>query len=314
MIVVCFCVNAQGSKTKILLVGSIHHIPDSLDANWKKLRSALYQFRPQIICVEYRIPTDTVSLQNASGLKIFQRLDSISNSWKAKVEELAGEARDFNLFIKQFSDYYTHADFGNANYQAYRLNKYFWHLLAKFPNNGIIKQITTIKNNLRQNEYWNVIFPVADSLKIPYLFPTDNWVYNLLFSSAYQSWSKELGDTHYMNKWKQSYEVFNQIENNHLQSKDAIEFVNSAAWQKNADYIQTGLLTEAKNENYQEWVGLWHQRNHAIAKNIESVVAEFKPSKMLVVFGYMHIPVIKRELKKGRQSRISVYGEINVPY
>jgi hypothetical protein len=284
------------AKKEILLVGSIHHIDSAFAGNWHKLKTTLLNYKPDMICVEYRLPTDTLSLQNSMGKNIFYRLDSIGRSWITEENKLSEESLPFRAEIKKFSQYYVTADFANANFHAFKLNRYFERELDKNSSNGIVKQVRRIKNSLMRNEYWNVVFPVADSLKISYLYPVDDWTYNLDFSLAYQSWSAELKGTDHLKKWTDFFAEFGKTENARIQSLDALEFVNAAEWQKNTDYGQSKILLDAGNKSYQEWVDLWHKRNNKIASNILEVTNKHQSTRTAVVFGYMHIPVIKAGL------------------
>jgi len=54
-------------KTEVLLCGTIHYMPDSLKQNWVEFRKFLEDYKPDAICVEYRMPTDSVSLMQADG-------------------------------------------------------------------------------------------------------------------------------------------------------------------------------------------------------------------------------------------------------
>jgi len=50
--------------------------------------------------------------------------------------------------------------------------------------------------------------------------------------------------------------------------------------------------------DFPKWVELWFMRNHNIASHISSVVEKNATKKTAVIFGYMHIPAIKKYLQE----------------
>jgi hypothetical protein len=86
-------------------------------------------------------------------------------------------------------------------------------------------------------------------------------------------------------------------------------FVNSAAWQKTSDYAQTGLYLSSGNRHHKDYVKYWNLRNKKVAKNVlyEIKVKEFK--WVIVVMGYLHIPNMKKYMKKEKDISLKTISE-----
>lgn len=303
----------QDKKPEILICGTIHHIPDSVNQNWNGYRKFLRDFRPDAICVEYRMPGDSISLMHADGERYQQIADSLATVWNTdtlnankRIKDLYAALRlndDWEKRIELFQLLYLEADFGNANFQAWQAYK----LVSILPDDKkkeirtrypAYKRMESIVKAIKNNEYSNVVFPLAVEFKIDYLYPVDDWTYNRRFSIAYMEAYEELEGTKFENKAKTFWEEFTKIESGEIAKGNGLMFVNSAAWQKKADYAQTGLYLSSGNIHHKDYVKYWNERNKKVGINILDQVKGKEYKRVAVFMGYLHIPNMKKYMKK----------------
>jgi hypothetical protein len=194
--------NKKYTKPQLLLAGVIHQIPDSLKHNWNRYKSVIDQYRPDAICIEYRMPEDSVSLMHSDGDRYKIILDSLRNAWKINLADEKTRTRELYALLQQSEDWekrielyqllYSNADFGNADFQAWRI----CNLTAEFPeaeknklkaDYPVYNKIKNYVNRRKNSEFANVFFPLAVKFNIDYLHPVDEWIYNISFSIACQN-------------------------------------------------------------------------------------------------------------------------------
>jgi len=312
------------NKPEVLLCGTIHYIPDSLKQNWISFRKFLEDYKPDAICVEYRMPDDSVSLMQADGKNYAKINDSLAKAWnidmpnaKARIKELytiLKQTEDWANRIELFQLLYLQADFGNANFQAWRVHR----LISILPEEKIneirtkypaYKRIEWLARNLKNNEYSNVVFPLAAEFKIDYLIPMDDRTYNMRFSIAYTTAYDEVAGTKFENKAKIFWEQFIKTESNEIGKGNALMFVNSPAWQKKSDYAQTGLYESSGNRHHKDYVRFWNLRNKKVAVNILHQIKGKGFKRVVVVMGYLHIPNMKKYMKNEKSISLKTISE-----
>jgi hypothetical protein len=311
-------------KTEVLLCGTIHYIPDSLKQNWQGFRKFLEDYKPDAICVEYRMPADSVSLMQADGKNYVKELDSLAKAWKISMPKAKARIKELYAALKQTDDWakrielyqllYVHADFGNANFQAWRAYNSISKLQEDKRNeirktNPFYKRIEWLVRNLKNGEYSNVVFPLAVEFKIDYLIPVDDRTYNMRFSIAYTSAYDEVAGTKFENKAKTFWEEFIKTESSEMAKGNGLMFVNSAAWQKTSDYAQTGLYLSSGNRHHKDYVKYWNLRNKKVASNILDEIKGKGFKRVLVVMGYMHIPNMKKHMKNEKNISLKTISD-----
>jgi len=312
-------------KTEVLLCGTIHHIPDSVKQNWVAFRKFLQDYKPDAICVEYRMPGDSVSLMQADGKNYAKINDSLAKVWnidmpnaKARIKELYTLLRQIDDWEKRIELYqllYVQADFGNANFQAWRAHRLISILPEEKINeirtkNPVYKRIEWLARNLKNNEYSNVVFPLAVEFKIDYLVPVDDRTYNMNFSIAYTTAYDEVAGTKFENKARIFWEEFIKDESAEIKKGNALMFVNSAAWIKRSDYAQTGLYLSSGNSHHREYVRYWNLRNKKIAKNILDQIKGKGYKRVLVFMGNLHIPNMKKYMMNEKSISIKTISDL----
>lgn len=311
-------------KIEVLLCGTIHYIPDSLKQNWEGFRKFLEEYKPDAICVEYRMPADSVSLMQADGKNYVKELDSLAKAWNIDMPNAKSRIKELYTKLKQTDDWanrielyqllYVHADFGNANFQAWRAHNLITALAEEKRNeirkmNPVYKRIESTVRNLKNGEYSNVIFPLAAEFKIDYLIPVDDRTYNIRFSIAYSTAYDEVAGTKFENKAKTFWEEFIKTESGEMAKGNALMFVNSAAWQKTSDYAQTGLYLSSGNRHHKDYVKYWNLRNKKVAKNVLDEIKGKGFRRVLVVMGYMHIPNMKKHMKNEKSISLKTISD-----
>jgi len=299
-------------KTEVLLCGTIHYIPDSLKQNWAGFRKFLEEYKPDAICVEYRMPTDSVSLMQADGENYAKINDSLAKVWNIDMANAETRIKELYTTLKQTDEWekrielyqllYVHADFGNANFQAWRAHQAISILPEEKRNeiskiHPVYKKIEWLVRNLKNNEYHNVVFPLAAEFKIDYLIPVDDRTYNMRFSIAYTKAYDEVAGTKFEDKAKTFWEQFIKDEANEIKKGNALMFVNSAAWIKRSDYAQTGLYESSGNRHHKDYVRYWNLRNKRVARNILDQINGKGFKRVLVFMGNLHIPNMKKYMK-----------------
>jgi len=224
-----------------------------------------------------------------------------------RVQELvsnSAEKKNHSERVELWKYAYLSPDFGNRDYQAYLLHK------ATEPNKqSLVDTLTSfghffnitqprIINFRKESEFFNLIFPLAEKLDIPYLYPTDEKAYSIAQSEAYGQWDAELKNTAHMEKLNNFWKEFNETEAAQILACNAIEFVNSRAWLEKSDYGQAQILNDANNKYYKDYVNVWYKRNESIANRIIEASQASKAQKMAVFYGYMHIAPVKKYLEQ----------------
>ncbi|MDX1940637.1 MAG: DUF5694 domain-containing protein [Saprospiraceae bacterium] len=285
----------KDKKTEVLLVGVIHYIPDSLSCNWQSVYDKILRYKPDQISVEYIIPSDSASLTFSLGENYRSTWDSLTLAWQEKKNE--------SQRIELWKSYHLNLDFANRDYQTYLLYKNMPPNLPFIDTIGEFKKFFNDRHKRliaarKESEFFNLVFPLADALDIPYLYPTDERAYNLAQSEAYVQWDAELKNTAYMEKLNSFWKEFNETEAAQILTCNAIEFVNSRDWLEKSDYGQAQILHDTNNKYYKEYVNVWYKRNESIANRIIEASRASKARKMAVFYGYMHIAPVKKYLER----------------
>lgn len=141
-----FVCNAQ---TEILIVGTMHDLPEGSEFNYQPILEITSAWKPDVICSEYRKPNDTISLTEVHGNEIFQKMDSVSISWEIdhlnKENEIKSlykkleRKKDLNHRMQLRNLLHVTMDRGNAYFQNYLIGKEF-ELLSEEDQISFIEQ------------------------------------------------------------------------------------------------------------------------------------------------------------------------------
>src|SRR5215216_417288 len=70
------------AQQSIALIGTKHQTPETEIVQIQPVREAILQFKPDVFCVEYRKPDDSVSMRYMFGPRHYKKQDSIRRAWK----------------------------------------------------------------------------------------------------------------------------------------------------------------------------------------------------------------------------------------
>ena len=326
IVIILSCKPSKQHKAEILLVGVFHHIPDSIaGCNWQPTLEMLLNYKPDQIAVEEVAPGDSSSLVHSLGDDYRQYFDSlllefvgtninVSDSIKL-YKELLEKEENFAFRLLLWKYYHLGLDMGNRDFQSFRImqniieysslidtlkswDKFFWTKYQRF--------VTNRKNS----EFYNIIYPLAISMKINYLYPTDDKITYPLQSEAYGGFSEQLANTKYMNRMDSFWIDFNKTESHHLKNCNGLFHVNELGWLDKTDYGQAHILDDADNAAYQEFATVWYRRNKSIANRIIQASIESKAKKMVVFYGYMHIYPVRKFLEQAGYT-VKLLGDLN---
>jgi hypothetical protein len=297
----------------LLLVGTMHYLPDSAGRNWQEFASFLDTYKPDAICVEYWMPDDSTSLKQVDGGRYRAVLDSLANAWKIdkaaaqnRIKTLYAEldhADDLKKRIELYQLLHISADYGNADFQAWRayqltstLTENEKQLLRKeWPGYRRIEWLVTGK--LKNNEYGRVVFPLAVKYNITYLYPVDDRTYNMRFSIAYGKGFEELTGTKMADKIRASWDEFIKLEAEAIKKGNALMFINSNEWMERSNYMQAIQYENSGSIHNKDYVRYWNLRNEKVGVNILEQIKGKEFKKVAVFMGNLHIPNIKEHMK-----------------
>ena len=302
--------------TTILIVGTMHKLPGLFTGNYKYIKKRILQFKPEIFCSEYIIPTDSISFEKFYGMDYIKQYDSILRAEHVVLENVQGKIDSLNLLLNGkdsvmlrylLSRQYSYLkDFGNMALQNYIVyNTMKKSNLSKIERQKVLKRYNPIKNN----EYDLIAFPYCYQNNINYIFPIDD-----------HSFETEYNE--YTNNWKQEFEGKLNKQQHAYYSKykrkliwlffigKGGKMVNSFEGQKFSYKLEANLFDSTVSENYNKASEFWKKRNENMAKNIISVANKNRNKRIVVMVGASHIPFIKEYLEKLSSFKILTLPEI----
>lgn len=300
-------------KPEILLVGVFHEIPDSLSCNWKAPLSKLIQYQPDQVCVEYVAPWDTASLPFFLGDDYREKWDSVMIAWEGKLIQPRDSVNKYSRLLKEKYDdsiryhlwkyYHLHADIGNRDYQTYLLHQRIKGS-GQLPDTSSALGKNFWKNYQRtlthrgNGEYFNLVFPLAQAMKIDYIYPTDDKTTYTRQSEAWGKFYEQMTGTSTMNKIDSSWKAYTDNEKKQLLACNGLIDVNTRVFVQHTDFLQAHIADESKNEYFIQYRDIWYQRNQSIANRIIAAVNESKAERMAVFYGNIHVFPIKKFLEE----------------
>jgi hypothetical protein len=272
------CAFAQGSDTTtILLVGTMHKLPGAFKGNYKYIKKRVIQFKPEIVCSEYIIPTDSVSLKKYYGQNFIRRYDSTLRAEHVAMMNVQDKIDSLQLLLNSedseetryllSKQYYYQKDFGNMDFQNYILLRNRKNSnLSKAERAEILKRYARLKNN----EYDLIAFPYCHKNKISYLFPIDDHSFETEYNESTKKWKNESNGE--LNKQQQAY--FSKYKRKLIWSffvGKGGKVVNSLEGQNFCRKLESNLFDSTISENYNNASEFWEKRNENMAKNISSI-------------------------------------------
>ncbi|MEO7989432.1 MAG: DUF5694 domain-containing protein [Chryseolinea sp.] len=302
------------SQQKILLIGTRHRtLPDRVE-EIIPIGEAVEHFQPEIICVEYRISTDTASLKNSYTDERFNVIEAMRKDWNIpsgnisdKIKLLANSPdlqSDIMKRMELHNLYFVSPDFANADYQFYLLmlslngNSSRRLLLSeRFPHFEEIESRHALKID-RNNEYTSLVFPLAAKLNISYLYPIDDMSSWKKYEKYFEILEKRDATLANRKKYYQRLDDFDKKfkglskENNEWVFGNTPEIINELL------YVAAYKVDKTSSEEINMLSYYWIERNKKMAQHIHEV-ATLQPKKNIVVFfGASHVGAVREELNK----------------
>ena len=211
------CTTPSPPKAEVLLVGVMHHIPDSLACNWDSTYARIVRFMPQAIAVEYVPTDDTASMRHFMGDDHVHYQDSVARAWgdrpgdtarwRAQARRLTGADTPAEL-LQRWRYHALDLDLANRDLCSVLMQKAVGDELpvdtANAFGRAFRKKHRAILANMRENEFGNLVHPLVAELGIHRLYPTDERRFSAAQSLSYQAFDARLDSAHrarYMAYW-----------------------------------------------------------------------------------------------------------------
>lgn len=303
----------QQNKTEILLLGVYHQIPDSLACNWKFAYDQVMKFNPDQIAIEYLPPSDTASMPFFLGEDYKAKWDSLMLAWEGRSVSTADSIRFYQDKVKHSQDwqlryplwkyYQLGLDIGNRDFQTYLLYKQIVKT-GEYPDTSTVfgrafwSRCRATVTARKAGEFFNLVFPIAEELGIPYLYPTDDKV---TFPAQSEAWSRFNDAFASKPEWQRIdsfWRDYVRTDSLQLANCNGMAFINTTYWVDKTDIGQTKLAADWNSPAYQDYVAVWYKRNKSIADRIIAAAKQSASKRMVVFYGNMHVYPVRKYLEE----------------
>lgn len=307
----------KSEKPEVLLVGVLHHIPDSLACNWKSTFDRVLRYAPDAIAVEHAPPADSLSMAHYFGEDYAAYRDSVMVAWEGRLlslEELnalrdgppAG-ADSTARWVQRWRYAALALDFGNRDQASYQLRNTDVNALVDTSTafgRAFVNRHTRLLAGMRTTEFGNLVHPLAAALGIAHLHATDERRYNAAQSLAFQAFAEKLDSVQH-HTLEGAWAASNAAEAEAIERCEVLDLVNTHAWIAHSDSMQTKVLGFWSDVDYAAFVQAWESRNTSIADRIIAAGEEDQAQRIAVFYGYMHVAPVKRALEaKGYRVKV----------
>lgn len=300
------------AQTEILIVGTLHDVEADQTDNYTHLLDLILPWNPQVIGTEFRLPTDTVSLQAIFGEQLYEKRDSLAETWNIAINNLNGQiaewservAKDDQLLnrLELAKRYYLNFDRGNAYFQFYWVDQLLQQMSPQeqaqaLKDHPILAKIQAYKARNQYDEYWQLAYPLAVQQGITYLYPTDDQTVRDYYHEAWGQANEELAGHPLQADWEQLLDTIRAVEAEHIAKGTAAWEFNSYRVQEmlyrlEGDFFPPGLSSSSDLRNY-----YWQVRNERMARHILEVADKHPGQRIVVFYGCSHVPSIRRILR-----------------
>jgi uncharacterized protein YegL len=318
------------AQQSVALIGTKHTTPETELVQIAPVKQAILDYKPEVICVEYRKPDDSVSMRYIYGARHYKKQDSIRRAWKIpakadtkKINELLSALKkQDNLFqrMELRNIFYVRSDFANSDYQAWLImntlksdSSQTRALKKRFPMFEYMKFLYQQKV-LRYEEYTNLVFPLAKELGVIYLSPIDDQSTNNLYEKFYDKLQRK--DTIYEDRrpYLDRIAAFWRNLNSLPPETNTWVYSNSPELIEELKYVEGYKLDALTTSRDVKMLShYWTRRNKKMATYIDQVTRKNPGKKVVVFFGASHVGAVHDELKKiSKKHRIlTLYDLIN---
>jgi hypothetical protein len=314
---------ARSTKTKILVLGTLHFIPDSSMAEAQQIAEALIAYNPDLVATEFTPYYDTLSLRKyytdtyndilrhreKEGISVAAALDSITH-----YQQLAQQSPSPEALAKLAKYYYLLGDLSNSYYYVYKLNAHEGSMTA----NQLEKVKSTIgedryarlSRSLKNDEYGTIVFPVAHAAGLATTTPVDHQAR----ADSFVYWQKKHYDILIA---KYSKPVYDSIIEAFEATNDPESAFNTITSQNTHHYIKSrpdfywpipGL--EYDSTMVAKTLEPWSYRNELAIKRLHEAIQETGSKRALISFGAMHSAPFIEILKKYPQYEVILLEDL----
>lgn len=330
LILLFISVQQSLAQQTIALIGTKHKTPETELVQIAPVKQAVLDFKPEVICVEYRKPDDSVSMRYIYGPRHYKKQDSLRKAWKIpakhdlkKISELITALKKQDNLVQRMelrNIFYVRSDFANSDYQAWLImnslksdSSQVKVLRKKFPMFGYM-QFLYKQSVLRYNEYINLVFPVAKELGVVYLNPIDDQSTNNVYTKFYDKLQKK--DTIYEDRrpYLDRVAAFWRNLNSLPPETNTWVYSNSPELIEELKYVEGYKLDNLTTSRDVKMLShYWTRRNKKMSIYIDQVAKKNPGKKVVVFFGASHVGVVFDELKKinKKHKLITLYDLIN---
>lgn len=309
-------------KAKILVLGTNHYIPDSGKHEAEFILEKLVKYKPDLVATEYSPYYDTLSLRKwetkyydaflsareREGISENEILDSIKHYQTVSVEAYSNER-----LAKLARFYYLLGDKSNLCYYVYQLvEKENEMSPTQFDRvKAIIDEelYGQVSGRLKNDEYGNIVFPLALSQNLKETIPVDHqakadsfvyWQkhqYKLLIEKYTKPVYDSIIEAYEANKSKESPD--NMITmNTHQFIQDHPDFY----WP--IPGLEFDSLTVVKT------LEPWDYRNELAIERLDEAIRETGSKRAIITYGAMHAPPFIKILEKYPQYEVLLLEDL----
>jgi hypothetical protein len=307
------CASLCFSQQKILLIGTLHQTESDRLQEVKPISAIVENFNPKIICVEYLLPTDTLSLKHRFEATYYEERKNLRQALNIdekkigfKIKSLQNDlADDWDLQkrIELHQLYYLSFDMGNADYQGHlimnNLNKDSTKWLRNYSQIAKEMHSNYLRHLTFNTEYSLLVFPIATKLNIPYLDPIDDLSTWVEYEKYYDRLLIPDTNASKMRYRKQADDFTKKVQSLPKDSSMWL-FSNSAKVIDELLYVE-GYKADG-HPDIKMLQFYWTLRNRKMAEHIDKVASKEPGKRVVVFFGASHVGPVREELNKLHKS------------
>lgn len=334
-------------KIEILLIGTSHNYELKVENDFDYVKKAVRKFKPDIFCTEYLSQENESKavIENYYGERFTKRRDLLVAKNLVQEKELPKIIRKNYKILSQKPDevqtrmdlahaLYLNEDLGNAHFQVYQLintklnDQDKEHLQKTFDIQDSLFRYTCRKNN----EYTNIVFPLAIELKIDKLHGFDCQRFenpwneawgksDSLFTVFEENLNKDTTNIEnkkaiktiaqfmkeYLDiqkKLRASYQEGTQ--NKFANTKDFDDLAEWGDFLRDDIYQLKGFPVEA----YQEKRKYWLLRNEQMVLNTLKLAQKNKADKVVIFVGASHRRILQEMFEKNPNVTLKTIDQI----
>lgn len=318
------------AQQPVALIGTKHATPEAELVQIAPVRQAVLEFKPDVICVEYPKPDDSLSIRYVYGARHYKKQDSLRKAWKIPSKSDAKRINELFIALKKKDNvvqrmelrniFYVRSDFANSDYQAHLImdalksdSSEIKALRKRFPMFDQMKALHQ-RRAARYDEYTYLVFPVAKALGIIYLNPIDDQSTNNMYVKFFNKVQKK--DTIYEDRrpYYDRIQAFFRNLGSLPPETNTWVYSNSPEIIEELKYVEAYKLDALTTSRDVKMLShYWTRRNKKMAIHVSQVLKKNPGKKVAVFFGASHVGPVQEELKKivKKQQVLTLYDLIN---